>query len=131
MTTGTSDYGSTFTKGGSAPAPAIVVDFPEFSTKKINITNHGSGGKAEQIPSGLVEASDITLKLLLETGDFAAIESEMESKTISSVVVSNGLNTITGNGFYTAAKQEQADAQNPNAIEATVVVAWAEVPAIS
>lgn len=119
-----SNYGSTFTKGGSAPAPAIVVDFPELSMGKLNATTHASGGETDYIPSGLLDAGDITLSLMLETGDLAAMKTDMAAGTVSSVVVSNGLDTMTGSGFYTSIKPEGADAQNPDIVKATVVVAF-------
>ncbi len=116
------NYGSTFTKGGNSIGKCIVLDFPELSTGKVNITNHASGGKTESIPNGLIDAGAITLSVLCETDTFSDMYDEMESKTISQCVVSNSIDTMTFSGWYQSIKEEQADAQNPDAIKAIVVL---------
>lgn len=116
-----SDYGSTITKGGVMVGKCIIVDFPELATDKINTTNHASGGWSEGIPSGLINAGDITLMVLIEAGVLATITAEMLAKTISEVVISNEVDTMTFQGFYQSVKPESADAQSPNALRASVV----------
>ena len=118
-----SDYGSTITKGGQAVGKCIVIDFPEISTDKIPTTHHGSGGWGEKIPSGLLNQGDVSLMVLLETGVFDGIVDEMLAKTVDEVVISNEINTMSFSGFYLTAKQEAADAQAPNAVRASVVIA--------
>lgn len=119
---GTSDYGATITKGGVTVGKCIVVDWPELATAKINTTHHGSGGWSEGIPSGLIEAGDITLMVLLEDGMLETVITEMLAKTVSTVVLSDTINTFTFSGFYLSAKKEAADAQSPNAVRASVVI---------
>lgn len=126
MTTGTfSNYGSTFTKGGSSIGPCIVVDFPEISTEKKEMTNHASGGVREYIPSGLVGVGDITLSVLAQGNNIASMYSEMAAETVSECIVANPSDTMTFQGFYTSIKEEAADAQNPDLVKLTVVIACA------
>lgn len=118
-----SDYGSTLTKGGQAIGRCIIIGFPELSSEKINTTNHASNGWSEGIPSGLIQAGDITCMVLLEEGtDITAMIDEMLAKTISEVVLANGVNSFTFDGFYLSVKPEDADAQAPNAVRASVVM---------
>lgn len=123
---GESDYGSTITKGGTMVGKCIVIDFPEMATDKINTTNHAGGGFSSGIPSGLINVGDITLMVLMEAGVFAGVVDEMLAKTVSEVVITNTVDTITGDGFYLSIKEESADAQSPNAVRASVVVSFAE-----
>lgn len=122
--TGTSDYGSTLTFNASSIGKCIVIDFPELATDKINVTNHASGGYSEAIPSGLLTIGDITLMLLCEASKFGNIKDFMEAKTVGTVVISNGLDTFSGSGFFVSIKEESADAQGPNAVRASVVIAF-------
>lgn len=117
------NYGSTFTKGGQSIGKCIVLDFPELSTGKVNITNHSSGGKTEFIPNGLIEAGDITLSVLAEGTALADMYSDMAAKSIEQCVVANDVDTLTFSGWYQSIKEEQADAQNPDAVKVTCVIA--------
>lgn len=119
-----SDYGSTITKGGVTIGKCIVIDWPELSTDKINTTNHASAGWSEGIPSGLITSGDITLMVLVEGVLYEGVIAEMEAKTISPVVITDTVNTLTGNGFYQSIKKEAQDAQSPNAVRASVVVTF-------
>jgi len=121
-TAATSNYGSIFTFGG-ATWPCMVVDFPEISTDQIEITNHASGGVREKIPSGLLAYGDITLSMIAAAGTLAAFKTYMQNKTISSTVVSNNTDTLTGDGFFVSVKAEAADAQSPDANKLTVTIA--------
>lgn len=118
-----SNYGSTFTKGAASIGKCIVVDFPELSTGKANITNHASGGKTEYIPTGLIEAGDITLSVLAEATTLSGMYTEMEAKTVSECVITNPVDTLTFDGFYQSIKVESADAQKPDVVKLTVVLA--------
>ena len=119
-----SDYGTTLTKGGVSVGKAMVLDWPELATAKINTTHHASGGWSEGIPSGLIEAGDITIMLLMETGVYAAIVAEMLAKTVSAIVLADEVDTLTGDGFYLSIKKEAQDAQAPNAVRASVVISF-------
>lgn len=118
-----SNYASTFTKGGSSIGKCIVIDFPELSTEKINVTNHASGGKTEYIPSKLIDAGDITLSILLENTELGDIYTDMEAETIETCVIVSPVDTMTFSGWYQSVKAEAADAQSPDAVKATVVLA--------
>ncbi|HLE52699.1 MAG TPA: hypothetical protein VI755_11590 [Anaerolineales bacterium] len=117
------NYGSTLTKGGVAVGACMVIDFPEIATGKANTTNHGSGGYAESIPNGLITLGDITLSVIVVDGVLATIRNEMASKTISSVVISDGVESMTFDGYYLSAKKEAADANSPDVSKLTVVIA--------
>lgn len=116
------NYGSTFTKGGNTIGKCIVIDFPELSTGKVNVTNHASGGKTEFIPNGLIEAGDITLSVLAENTVLSDMYADMEAKTIEACVISNDVDTLTFSGWFQSIKEEQADAQSPDAVKITCVV---------
>ena len=118
-----SNYGSTFTKGGSEIGNCIVIGNPELSTEKINVTNHASNGKTEYIPSKLIDASDITLSVLASGTVLSDIYTDMENETIEQCVVSNPVDTFTFSGWYMSVKEEDADAQSPDAVKLTVVLA--------
>lgn len=118
-----SNYASTLTKGGVAVGKCMVIDFPELSTDKLNTTNHASGGYAESIPSGLVALGDITLSVIVIDGVLATIRGEMLAKTISTVVIGDGVETMSFDGYYLSAKKEAADAQSPDVNKLTVVLA--------
>jgi hypothetical protein len=118
-----SNYGSTFTKGGSTIGKCIVVDFPELSTEKINITNHDSNGKTQYIPSKLIDAGDITLSVLAETTELSGIYTDMEAESIEQCIITNPVDTMTFSGWYQSVKEEPADAQSPDAVKLTVILA--------
>lgn len=118
-----SNYASTFTKGGTEIGKCIVIDFPELSTEKINVTNHASGGKTQYIPSKLIDAGDITLSILVEATELSDIYSDMEAESIEQCIVANPVDTMTFSGWYQSVKEEAADAQSPDAVKLTVVLA--------
>lgn len=118
-----SNYGSTFTKGGSTIGKCTVIGFPELSTEKINVTNHASGGKTQYIPSKVIDAGDITLAVLAETTELSGMYTDMENESIEQCVISNPVDTFTFSGWYQSIKEEDADAQNPDAVKLTVVLA--------
>jgi hypothetical protein len=117
-----SDYGSTLTFGGVSIGKCIVIDFPELSTDKINITNHAGAGWSEGIPSGLINTGDITLMLLLETGTLSGITADILAKTVDQVSIANNIDAMVFDGFYLSCKPEAADAQSPDALRASVVI---------
>ena len=118
------NYGSTITFAGVTIGKGQVHDYPEVLTAKVDVTNHGSGGVAEFIPSGLVTLGEITLSILLESGIFSAIKTYITNKTTGTVVISGGgVDTMTFTGFFLSIKRETADATSPDADKATVVIA--------
>lgn len=119
---GTTNYASTFTKGGTTIGKCVVIDFPELSTDKIETTNHASSGKREYIPSKLVDAGDITLSILAETGKLSTLVTDMNAGTVSAMVVASPLDTLTFSGWIQSLKEEQADAQSPDAVKITAVI---------
>jgi hypothetical protein len=119
----TSNYGATLTKGGSTVGACMVIDFPEISVGKAVTTNHGSGGYAESIPNGLISLGDITLSVILVDAVLTGIQTEMEAKTVSEVVITNGIGEMSFDGYYLSVKPEAADANAPDALKATVVIA--------
>ena len=120
--TAISNYGASFTKGGSAPARAMVIDFPEVTTEPIEITNHANGGKSEFMPSGLITVGDVTVSLLLPSGTLSVLYAEMENKTVSACVIRNATDIMTFQGFYNSIKPEPADATSPDAQKVTLVI---------
>ena len=126
-----SNYGSTFTKGGSSIGACIVIDFPEITMGKVESTNHAGGGVREYIPDGLLGLGDITLSVIVASGVLSSIETELVAKTVSSCVITDSINTITFSGFYTSVKPEAADAQTPDVSKLTVVLSATGSIAIS
>lgn len=123
FSTGTSsNYGSTFTKGGQVIGLCQVIEWPEISTDPIEQTNHSSAGVREFIPSGLIGLGEVTLSVILQSGKLVSMVNEMGAKTISACVIANALYTGTFQGFYTSIKTESADAQSPDVVKATVVL---------
>jgi hypothetical protein len=117
------NYGSTLTKGSEEIGACIVIDFPEISTGKAVTTNHGSGGYAESIPNGLITLGDITLSVIMAANVLDGILTEMEAKTVSEVAITNGVDSLSFDGYYLSVKPEAADANSPDTVKATVVIA--------
>lgn len=117
------NYGSTLTKGGVTVGKCMVQDFPEISTGKAVTTNHASGGVAESIPNGLITLGDITISLICEEGTLAGIHADIEAKSVEPIVITDEVDDMTFDGYYLSAKKEPADANNPDTIKATVVIA--------
>lgn len=122
MTTAASNYASTLTFNGATIGACMVIDFPELTTGKIEITNHAGGGVAEFIPSGVLTAGDITLSLIDASGVFSALKTYMTNKTIATTVLTDGIKTLTFSAFFTSVKPEAADATSPDAVKLTVVL---------
>lgn len=119
-----SNYASTLTFAGAEVGKCLIVDFPELNTPRINTTNHASGGWSEAIPSGLINVGDITLSVIVTDTVLAAIRTAMLARTIDEIIVGDVVETITADGFYVSAKKEAADAQSPDVIKATIVMAF-------
>jgi hypothetical protein len=118
----TSNYGSTITKGGTTVGKCMVTDYPEIATGKANATHHGSGGWAESIPTGLITVGDVTISLILEEGTLPGILADIVAKSIEPIVITNGVDTMTFDGYYISAKPEAADATAPDVYKASVVI---------
>ena len=121
-TAATSNYGSTLTFGGVTIGACMVIDFPELTTDKMEITNHAGGGVREYIPSGLIGLGDITLSVIAASGVVSALKTYMVNKTVNTAVVANGQDTMTFSAFFTSVKPEAADATSPDANKVTVVL---------
>lgn len=125
MTTGTySNYGSVFQYPSGTAYPALVVDYPEFTEEALEITNNKSGGVDEFIYAGLVKRSPQTISILATPGVYATLKGYQTAKTISCAVVSDSLETETGNALLTNVKKEPADQQNPSATKITLTLKW-------
>ena len=61
----------------------IECGIPKISTAAVETTNHSSGGKAQQIPSGLIALSAFDAALELESASLAAVYADMEDRTIA------------------------------------------------
>jgi hypothetical protein len=123
-TTAETNYGSTL-KFNSVDIPQCqVLDWPEISTGKASITNHNSGGFSESLPNGLITIGDQTLSIICDGAIYGTLFGYMEDKLVAAAVLVDGQDTFTGTAFIASIKKEAADAQNPNAIKATVVIAW-------
>jgi hypothetical protein len=48
----------------------------------------------------------------------------MEAKTTGTIIVANPLDSFSGTGFFVSIKEEAADAQSPDAVRASVVMAF-------
>jgi len=119
---GETNYGATLTKGGNSIGDCIVIDFTELKTNKVQVTSHNSNGKREWIPDGLIGLEDITLSVIVASGILPAMYAEMEAGTKSECVITDNVDSMTFDGFYTSLKKEAADAQNPDVIKVTVVL---------
>lgn len=125
MTTGSySNYGSVFQYPSGTAYPALVVDYPEFITEAKEITNNLSGGKDEYIYSGLVRRSAQTISILGTPGIYATLKGYQTSKSINCAVVSDSIETETGNALLTNVKKEAADQQNPDAVKIAITLQW-------
>ena len=75
MTESYENYGSLLTFNGSELGKCKVQDYPEPVMGRRSVTNHSSGGVAEQAPNGLVTLGDITLDLIVAAGTMANLAS--------------------------------------------------------
>lgn len=124
-TTGSySNYGSVFQYPSGTAYSALVVDYPEFTEDALEITNNQSGGKDEYIYSGLVKRSAQTISILGTPGIYATLKGYQTNKTISCAVVSDSLETETGNALLKSVKKEPADQQSPSPTKITIVLQW-------
>lgn len=117
-----SNYGATFTKGSQPIGDCIVLDFPEIKMDAVESTNHASGGNREFIPSMLYGLGEITLSVIVASGVIDGMFTELAGGTISSCVITNSVDSMTFDGFYTSIKPEAADAQKPDVDKVTVVL---------
>lgn len=125
MTTGSySNYGSVFQYPSGTAYPAIVVDYPEFTEGAVEITNNLSGGKDEYIYSGLVKRSPQKITILGTPGIYNTLKGYQTAKTISCAVVSDSIETETGNALLTSVKKNPADQQNPDAVKIDIMLQW-------
>lgn len=120
---GTTNYGSVLTFGGSSIGACIVTGFPEVVMDEADTTSHDGTGFASSIPTGLVHVGDLTLSVLAESGTYDGLRTFQTNKTVDAVEVTNGIDTITGDGWVRSVKVEDADATDPDAIKLTVVFA--------
>ena len=118
----TSNYGATFTKGSQPIGDCIVLDFPEIKMDAVESTNHGSNGAREYLPSMLYGLGEITLSVIVASGVLDGMFTELSAGTVSSCVITNSVDTMTFDGFYTSIKPESADAQKPDVDKVTVVL---------
>ncbi len=121
--TAVTNYGSLFTFNSVSIGKCRVTGFPEIATDKAPTTNHSSGGFAESIPTGLITIGDMKLSLLNEAGVLSALRTLLVNKTVATAVVTNGIDTITGQGYILSVQPKDADAEAPKANELDVVVA--------
>ena len=126
------NYGGSLTFGGVSIGKSFVLSFPKIETEKKDATHHGSGGWRTSIPSGLITNGDITLSVMVEAGLVAGIKAAIKAKTIDDVVIVSNLNTYTyTEGFYLSIEEEGADAQNPDVMKCTIVMALNGEPTIT
>jgi hypothetical protein len=116
-----SNYGSSFVFNG-VTYKCYVVDFPEISTGKINTTNHSSGGRAENIPDGVVTLGEFTLAIKEEASTLSTLNTAVINQTIATSSLENNVSTMSGSSWIMSAKPEAADAQSPDDTKITVVV---------
>ena len=125
MTTGTySNYGSVFQYPSGTAYPALVVDYPEFTMEAKEVTNNLSGGVDEYIYSGLQKRSPVTISILGRPGSYATLKAFETSKSTNCCVLSDSVETETGQALVTSVKKEAADQQNPDAVKLSIVFQW-------
>lgn len=129
-TTSDTNYGSTLKFNSVAVDQCQVIDWPEVSTGKSNVTNHGSGGYAESIPNGLVVLGDMTVSIVCDAAIYRTIEGHIAAGLVAPVIITDEHDTFTCNGYWLSIKKEGADAASPEAIKATGVIALTGQPTI-
>lgn len=118
-----SNYGATITFGGNPIGKCQVTGWPSIATEKVDATHHGSGGYAEFIPNGLITLGEFSISLILEDGVLDSIHDFMAAQTIDEVVIVDGIDTFTFDGFFLSAEKGEADATAPDVNKADVVIA--------
>lgn len=123
MVTGTaSNYSSEFHfPSGTAIYAAQVIGFPEIAMGERNTTNHGSGGKEERQPNGLVAASDFTVSLLAVPGH-TSLHTDRDAGTVRLCFLKGKVHTYLFQGWIKSIKEEDADSTSPDSSKLTVVV---------
>jgi hypothetical protein len=123
LTTGTiSAYGSEFHfPSGTVIYAAQVLGFPDIAMGERNTTHHGSGGKEERQPNGLVAASDFTLSLIAANGH-TALHTARDAGTVNLCFLKGKVFTYLFQGWIKSIKEEDADASSPDSSKLTVVV---------
>ena len=123
LTTGTvSSYGSEFQwPSGTSVYAAQVLGFPEISMGERNTTNHGSGGKEERRPNGLVAAGDFTLSILATPGH-STLHTDRDAGTERVCFLKGKVHTYLFTAWIRSIKEEDADSTAPDSAKLTVVV---------
>lgn len=123
LTTGTaSAYASEFHfPSGTVIYAAQVIGFPEIAMGERNITNHGNGGVEERVPNGLVAAGDFTVQIITTAG-ISSLHTDRTAGTERLCFLKGKIHTYLFTGWIKSIKEEDADAQNPDSVKATVVV---------
>mgnify|MGYP003499875261 FL=1 len=123
MTESYENYGSLLTFNGSELGKCKVQDYPEPVMGRRSVTNHSSGGVAEQAPNGLVTLGDITLDLIVAAGTMANLASLQSAKTVGVIQITNLIDVWECDGFIASFKQNPADANSPDTMTVSVVLA--------
>lgn len=105
-------------------AGLVKLDAPKLKNSAVDSTNHGSGGVAEKVSSGLVEVDDIK-------ATFSFVESAMTTLTTACTagtlmhfkITFPNTQTWTFNGFITEFAPAGADAGSPELLTADVTIA--------
>ena len=123
ITTGTaSNYASEFHfPSGTAIYAAQVIGFPEIAMGERNVTNHGSGGKEERRPNGLVSASDFTVSLMNTPGN-TSLHTDRDAGTERLCFLKGKVHTYLFTGWIKSVKEEDADGSSPDSSKLTAVV---------
>lgn len=123
LTTGTStNYASEFHfPSGTVIYAAQVIGFPEIAMGERNITNHGSGGKEERVPNGLVAAGDFTISLLTTSGN-TSLHTDRDAGTERPCFLKGKVHSYLFTGWIKSIKEEDADATSPDSSKLTIVV---------
>lgn len=123
LTTGTaSNYGSEFHfPSGTAIYAANIIGFPEISMGERNVTNHGSGGREERRPNGLVAAGDFTVGVINHPGT-TTLHTARDAGTENVCFLKGKVHTYLFTGWIKSIKEEDADGQSPDSSKLTVVV---------
>lgn len=116
------DYGVSFVLNGVELGKCRVNDYPEPVMGTRDVTNHGSGGVAETMPNKLVKWSNVTLDLILVPATMPDVLNKLQNGTIGTAELTNEINVWTGDVFVISAKQNPADATQPNTMTASVVL---------
>lgn len=122
-TSAESNYGGTFTKGGSLILDCDVLDYPEFSVANLDATTHGDAGVEQRLPGKKLSISTFTLSLPVVSGIMNSIDTEIDAGTVSACVLELGdVIRFSFDGFFVSYKGESADANSEDVAKMSVVV---------